>query len=172
MALRFISCNHTHLSALRQISVQTFREAFAGQNTEENMVQYLRHAFSKEQLTAELDNPESHFLLANAQRQNVGYLKVNTGAAQSEARGDAYMELERIYVKSIYHGKGFGKELLLKAMELAREQEKKVLWLGVWEKNAGAIAFYEYFGFRKFGEHHFMLGSEDQLDHLMEVELK
>ena len=172
MALRFIPCNHSHLSALRQVGIQTFREAFGEVNSHENMIHYLQRAFSEEQLAAELAHPECRFFLANAHRQVVGYIKTNTGTAQSEARGDQYMELERIYVKAIHQGKGFGKELLLKAMELAREQEKRFLWLGVWEKNAGAIAFYEYFGFRKFGEHSFTLGSEVQLDYLMEVELK
>ncbi|NLA43929.1 GNAT family N-acetyltransferase, partial [Candidatus Saccharibacteria bacterium] len=42
---------------------------------------------------------------------------------------------------------------------------------GVWEHNDKAIRFYEKLGFRPFGEHLFMLGSDPQTDLLMRLDV-
>jgi len=42
-----------------------------------------------------------------------------------------------------------------------------VMWLGVWEQNERAIAFYRRWGFLEFGHHAFMLGNDLQNDLLM-----
>jgi ribosomal protein S18 acetylase RimI-like enzyme len=42
-----------------------------------------------------------------------------------------------------------------------------VAWLGVWERNARAIAFYRKFGFAEVGEHVFLLGKDPQRDVVM-----
>jgi ribosomal protein S18 acetylase RimI-like enzyme len=42
-----------------------------------------------------------------------------------------------------------------------------VVWLGVWERNPKAIAFYKKFGFREVGAHVFPLGSDPQRDVVM-----
>ena len=41
------------------------------------------------------------------------------------------------------------------------------VWLGVWEQNQKALAFYQKMGFQRFGEHVFVLGTEVQNDFLM-----
>jgi ribosomal protein S18 acetylase RimI-like enzyme len=42
-----------------------------------------------------------------------------------------------------------------------------VVWLGVWERNPRAIAFYRKFGFREVGTHVFPLGNDPQRDIVM-----
>ena len=49
----------------------------------------------------------------------------------------------------------------------ARRQGVEALWLGVWERNPRAIAFYRRWGFEKIGEHEFLLGADLQTDHVM-----
>ena len=39
-----------------------------------------------------------------------------------------------------------------------------VVWLGVWERNPRAIAFYGKFEFREAGEHVFPVGNDSQRD--------
>jgi ribosomal protein S18 acetylase RimI-like enzyme len=39
-----------------------------------------------------------------------------------------------------------------------------VVWLGVWERNPRAIAFYRKFEFREAGEHVFPVGNDPQRD--------
>ena len=41
------------------------------------------------------------------------------------------------------------------------------LWLGVWEHNLRALAFYGKCGFVDVGEHVFLFGTESQTDRVM-----
>jgi ribosomal protein S18 acetylase RimI-like enzyme len=41
------------------------------------------------------------------------------------------------------------------------------LWLGVWERNPRALAFYRKWGFDVVGEHTFNLGDDPQRDFMM-----
>jgi ribosomal protein S18 acetylase RimI-like enzyme len=41
------------------------------------------------------------------------------------------------------------------------------LWLGVWERNPRALAFYRKWGFDVVGEHTFRLGDDPQRDLIM-----
>jgi ribosomal protein S18 acetylase RimI-like enzyme len=52
-------------------------------------------------------------------------------------------------------------------VKIARQKGRRVIWLGVWERNTRAIEFYTKWGFKKFSEHIFMLGDEQQTDWLM-----
>jgi ribosomal protein S18 acetylase RimI-like enzyme len=54
-----------------------------------------------------------------------------------------------------------------RVLEESRATGGDVLWLGVWERNPRAIAFYLRKGFERVGEHRFLLGSDLQLDWLM-----
>ena len=48
------------------------------------------------------------------------------------------------------------------------QTDTDVVWLGVWEKNPRAIAFYRKFNFKEVGEHVFALGKDMQRDIIME----
>lgn len=154
------------LESLRQISIQTFVDTFADQNTPENMDIYLNRSLSAEQLSSELRNPESEFYFAVLNNAIIGYLKINYGAAQSEPLENG-LEIERIYVLKAYHGKKVAQQLYNKATSIALERKAIFIWLGVWEHNARAIAFYTKLGFEAFGEHPFVLGEDKQTDILM-----
>lgn len=155
------------LGMLQQIGIETFTDTFAHQNTPENMKAYLDKAFSAGQLDKELSEPFSEFYFLNVEGETAGYLKLNAGEAQSESMGDGALEIERIYVRTKFQKRGFGKLLIHAAVEIAAEQGMRSLWLGVWEKNDNAIAFYEKMGFVRTGTHIFMMGDEEQTDHLM-----
>ncbi|HSU51405.1 MAG TPA: GNAT family N-acetyltransferase, partial [Segetibacter sp.] len=58
------------------------------------------------------------------------------------------------------------------AISFAVSNQKTVIFLGVWEHNKKAISFYEKLGFKKFGEHLFMLGKDAQTDWLMKKDVK
>jgi len=81
--------------------------------------------------------------------------------------GDESLEIERIYIKSKFQKHGLGKQLLNKAIHIAKERDKKKVWLGVWENNANAIAFYQKMGFVQTGAHTFHMGDEEQIDFIM-----
>ena len=54
---------------------------------------------------------------------------------------------------------------------MGKEMGYKKVWLGVWEKNFRAIRFYKKYGFKKFGQHKFLLGNDLQTDYLLEMDL-
>jgi ribosomal protein S18 acetylase RimI-like enzyme len=152
------------LPALQHISRQTFVDTFAPHNTEEDMQQYLAESFSTQRLNAELQFPGAEFYFARIADRVVGYIKVNTGAAQTELQDGRAMEIERIYVLKAYHGLQVGQRLYEKAVQLARDKGLTYIWLGVWEKNGRALRFYEKNGFLPFDKHIFRLGSDEQTD--------
>jgi len=47
---------------------------------------------------------------------------------------------------------------------IGKQLKVEMLWLGVWERNPNAIAFYEREGFEVFGEHSYLLGTDLQRD--------
>jgi len=53
------------------------------------------------------------------------------------------------------------------AIEAARELGGATLWLGVWEHNPRAIAFYAKCGFHDRGSQPFLVGSDLQNDRVM-----
>jgi ribosomal protein S18 acetylase RimI-like enzyme len=52
-------------------------------------------------------------------------------------------------------------------LQQARAWESELVWLGVWEVNARAIAFYQKHGFRSVGSQTFLLGRDVQNDLVM-----
>ena len=171
MNIRFRACDIADLETLRAIAYHTFDEAFGHQNDPVNMDAYLEAAFSKAKLEAELRDPRSAFFFLYNDDVLAGYVKVNEGDAQTDLQDPEALEIERIYVLRDLQGLGLGKALLGKAMEIARKKKKKSVWLGVWEKNQNAIAFYTHNGFSSFATHDFFMGKERQTDHLMRREV-
>ncbi|MGW9530823.1 GNAT family N-acetyltransferase [Paenibacillus terrae] len=167
MTVKIIKCGREDLQILQEISIETFNDTFKDQNSPENMQTYLERAFNSKQLEEELSNASSEIFFIYFNEELAGYLKVNMNEAQSEKMGDESLEIERIYIKNKYQKHGLGKYLLNKAMEIAMEQNKKEIWLGVWEKNENAIAFYKKLGFVQTGAHSFYMGDEEQIDFIM-----
>ncbi|AZA76568.1 GNAT family N-acetyltransferase [Chryseobacterium sp. G0186] len=152
---------------IQGIGIQTFSETFAEDNSEEAMKKYLEENFTTEKVKSELANPDSLFYVAWEEDNPVGYLKVNSGYAQTELQDDASLEIERIYVKKSHHGKKVGQLLYNQALEAAQSLNKSYLWLGVWEQNERALNFYRKNGFVEFDKHIFRLGDDEQTDLMM-----
>lgn len=165
--IKIKKCTLEDLHLLQEISYETFNDTFKHQNSSENMNAYLERAFNLQQVEIELSNIFSEFFFVYFNDEIAGYLKVNTNDAQSEDMGDESLEIERIYIKNKFQKHGLGKYLLNKAMEIALESNKKKIWLGVWEKNENAIAFYIKMGFVQTGSHYFYMGDEEQMDFIM-----
>jgi len=167
MTILIKKCALEDLHTLQAISYETFHDTFKDQNSPENMNAYLEKAFNVKQLESELSNHSSEFFFVYFHDEVAGYLKVNTNDAQSEEMGEEALEIERIYIKKPFQKHGLGKYLFHRAMELAMERKKEKVWLGVWEKNENALAFYEKMGFVQTGAHSFYMGDEEQIDFIM-----
>ncbi|WP_336774732.1 GNAT family N-acetyltransferase [Paenibacillus sp. MMO-58] len=167
MTVTINRCGREDLPLLQRISIETFNDTFKDQNSPEQMKAYIERAFDAEKLEKEWSNPSTEFYFIVCDEEAAGYLKVNADDAQTEAMGDEALEIERIYIRSGFQRKGLGKRLFDKALEIAIGHGKKKIWLGVWEKNENAIAFYEKAGFVRTGAHSFYMGDEEQIDYIM-----
>lgn len=152
---------------IADISRQTFYDTFAADNTEADMRKFLDEQFTKGRLMLEVGAPENVFLLAYKEQNVAGYIKLREGKKLTALQGVASMEIARLYVLKEFIGKGVGKLLMQTAIDMAKANKKEVLWLGVWERNHRAIAFYTAWGFQKFDEWDFLLGNDMQRDWLM-----
>lgn len=165
-------CTMDDLNELCALSISTFYETFAPMNTPEGMKNYLATSFDEAKFRRELSDSNTSFFFVYSGEELAGYMKLNEAPSQSDVNDSASLEIERIYVLSKYQGEGIGALLMDKAISAAVERGKEYIWLGVWEKNEKALAFYKKHEFRKIGEHSFVIGSDVQTDHLMRLDLK
>lgn len=164
-------CIMEDIDELRRLSIQTYHETFSAFNTPENMEEYLRCAFDREKLRKELEDKNSLFFFLLSGEKLAGYLKVNEAPSQTDVNDPASLEIERIYVSGEFQGEGLGRYLMEQAISMAVERKKKYVWLGVWEKNEKAICFYKRNGFYQIGTHSFVMGDDEQTDHIMRKDL-
>jgi len=156
---------------LSELGAKTFYDAFAKDNTPENISLYIKNSFSTEIQLNELSDSNIIFLIVELENKPIGYAKLKLDSKIESIMGTNSMEIERIYSLQEYIGKGVGKELMLAAINEAKQKDCNSLWLGVWEKNPRAINFYKKWGFREVGTHIFMLGDDPQRDFILELDL-
>ncbi len=155
------------IEVLREVSIQSFRDLLEKSNTAEDMQIYIEKNLSYEQLMKEVDDKRNIFFLTFDDDKAIAYLKLRTGHEPEELGRVKALEIERLYCIQEYVGKQVGKILMQTALDYAKEHHYEIIWLGVWEHNPRAYAFYLKWGFEKFGSHVFMLGTDAQTDWMM-----
>ena len=153
---------------LSELGARTFSETFAADNTPEDLAAYVATWFNVAQQTSELEDPASIFLIAEVDERAAGYAMLRDGEPEKGVEGVNPIELVRLYVSRDWLGRGVGEQLMRACIDEARQAGHETIWLGVWERNARAQAFYRKWNFRAVGEHMFQLGSDLQRDLLME----
>lgn len=164
---------------LAELGARTFYETFAASCRPEDMRAHLAAAFGTAQQQAELADARSTFLIAEARdgaedaATAIGYAKLFAGAEETPecVEGHAPVELARLYVAREWLGSGAGAGLMRELLSEARRAGHETMWLGVWEHNERAIAFYRKWGFEVVGEHIFQVGDDPQNDLLMARQL-
>ncbi len=151
-------------AALAELAERTFRDTFAPMNTAEDMDRYCRTHFGKEIQAAEIRDAGRTTLVCEVDGRLIGFGQLRWGAAPSCVAASRPAEIQRLYVDSAWHGHGIAQGLMASLLRFAAEGGADAAWLGVWEKNPRAIAFYAKAGFSVAGEHVFVLGSDPQRD--------
>jgi ribosomal protein S18 acetylase RimI-like enzyme len=93
---------------------------------------------------------------------------LRSGDVEDGVNGEKPIELVRLYVSRDSLGSGLGAALMQACIGEARRRGHQTLWLGVWEHNTRARAFYRRWNFREVGTHVFQLGDDPQTDILMQ----
>ena len=156
--------------ALSDLSRRTFHDAFHAhpQNAPDDMRIYMDAAFSTIQMQVELADENAVFFIAEVENQLAGYVKLLLDSRETGVTGEKPIELCRLYSEQKFLGKGIGAALMEQSLQTAKEHDCDVIWLGVWEFNPRATAFYRKYDFEVCGTHVFQLGSDSQTDVLMQ----
>lgn len=149
-----------------ELARRTFVETFGPANTAEDMAAYVSSAFSEARQAAEIADPRMTTLIADEGGAAVGYAQLAQKGAPACVTGPAPIELVRFYVDAPWQGRGVA-QALMREVDAAARACARTIWLGVWEHNPRAIAFYRKCGFVDVGCHAFMLGSDRQTDRIM-----
>ena len=104
--------------------------------------------FNKELVCKELQDPFDFYFIAFINNEAVGYLRMKEEETDVPViKKYKAIELKRIYVLKEYHDKKVGAALMKFALQFAAEKKYEAVWLGVWEHNERAKAFYKKWGF-------------------------
>jgi diamine N-acetyltransferase len=154
-------------TGLSEVAEATFRAAFGAMNTAEQMDLHCRIRYGEKIQSAEISNTEMITLLSECSGRLIGFAQLRWGAAPPCVTANSPGEIQRLYVDQDWHGKGVAQQLMSACIDEMRNRESDCVWLGVWEHNPRAIAFYRKFGFVAAGEHEFPLGGDAQRDIVM-----
>jgi ribosomal protein S18 acetylase RimI-like enzyme len=152
---------------LAAFAAKAFTDSFAADNRPEDVAAYLSEAFGEAVQRAELEDPDCTVFLADADGETVGYVMLREGIAPGIVGGANAIEVARLYAGQRWIGAGIGALLMQRCLAEAASRGRRTVWLGVWERNARAIAFYERWGFIDVGSQFFQLGSDRQNDRVM-----
>ncbi len=147
-------------AALAALALKTFVDTFAATNRAEDLDAYVREFFGEAQQQREIENPDLVTLVAEPDAALIAFAQLRP--TPDHAAGD--VEVVRFYVDQAHHGRGIAQSLMDVVLAEAHALGGRTLWLGVWERNARAIAFYTKCGFVKVGSHPFILGTDLQTD--------
>lgn len=157
----------TDAPALAEIAARTFADAFGADNHPEDLQAHLSSSYGVTQQFQELNDPNVTTLLACASLCVVGYAQIRYHSPPPCVVVDQPIELHRFYVDRSAHGTGVAQILMAAVRSVAVERGGRHLWLGVWERNPRAIAFYRKVGYAEVGSTYFCVGSDRQTDRVM-----
>lgn len=153
--------------ALARLAERTFRATFGGANRAEDMDAHCRNSYSAARQADEIARIDGATLLGLANDTLIGFIQLRWGTVPSGIAARAAGEIQRLYVDTPWHGQGLANALLQAGLAVLRAHHLDHVWLGVWEHNPRARAFYRKCGFVDVGEHVFQLGDDPQRDVLM-----
>ena len=162
------------VAALVRLSIDSFRNAFEPNNPKSDIDLYVEENFSFEELRAQVLDPSNLFMLlfkesiTEQSSRPVGYAKLRMALPESCVTGDRPIEISRLYLDASAIGKGLGSDLMQACLAEAKARGYQTVWLGVWEYNQRAIAFYKRWDFKIVGSHPFQQGTETQTDLVMQ----
>ncbi len=149
---------------LAALAERTFRDTFEAANTPEDMALHCREHYREALQGQEILDPGLTTLVCEHDGELVAFAQLRRDPPPPCVPSARPLEIQRLYVASAWHGKGLAQELMRHCLTQAESEGADQVWLGVWEHNPRAIAFYRKFGFQEVGNHIFPLGTDPQCD--------
>ena len=152
---------------LAALAEETFRETFGSMNTVEDMNLHCQTSYSEAIQLGEIAAPRMTTLVSENGGNLIAFAQLRWSEAPGCVSATNPGEIQRIYVAKAWHGKGIAQDLMETCLNEMVKRKSDVAWLGVWERNPRAIAFYKKIGFAEVGSHVFPLGTDPQRDIIM-----
>lgn len=152
---------------LAAIAEATFRATFEAVNAAEDMALHCRNSYGEAIQAREISDPAMLTLLCTHEGELIGFAQLRWAAAPACVSAQSPGEIQRLYVAAAWHGRGIAQALMQACIDEMQRRGSDLVWLGVWEHNQRALAFYRKFGFVAVGDHIFALGSDPQRDIVM-----
>ncbi|MFQ3324031.1 MAG: ribosomal protein S18 acetylase RimI-like enzyme [Pseudomonadales bacterium] len=156
--------NNKDALRLSHLAAKLFHQAYADSMSADILASYIKESFTSSQQQAQLSDPNVTTLLVEIDQLLVGYAQLRLNPIPKTISLDISAQLWRIYIDKSSHGLGVGRQLLSRVGKIAYAMSHENIWLGVWEENLKAIAFYRQLGFKEVGSHEFHIGGEIQND--------
>lgn len=150
--------------ALAALAERCFRDTFGADNRPEDMDQHCADSYGPTLQSREIADPGLYTLVVEAEQRLIAFAQLRWAAPPACVRGRQPGEVLRFYVDRPAHGRGVAAELMDACLREFAARGSDVVWLGVWERNPRAIAFYRKFGFEPVGDQVFVVGSDPQRD--------
>jgi ribosomal protein S18 acetylase RimI-like enzyme len=127
--------------------------------------------FGAEMQLREIEDPNLVTIVGEEDGELVAFAQVRLHSPIECLSANRPSELYRLYVTKRWHGLGIAHELMREVLASVRLAASDRIWLGVWERNDRALAFYRKFGFEVAGDHAFLFGRDVQRDLVMAVDV-
>lgn len=152
---------------LAELAELTFRNTFEATNTPDDMNLHCATFYREAIQACEISDSKMATLVCEYEDQFVGFAQLRWERSADCIKAERPAEIQRLYVREAWHGKGVAQDLMCESIALAKAHGADQIWLGVWEHNPRAVAFYSKWGFSEVGDHTFPVGSDLQRDIIM-----
>ncbi len=155
---------------LSSLMRRLFMEAYADCSRQENVERFLTQTFTVEQQASELADPDRATWIVESEGRPCGYAQLRCPAPHADGVDlSRPAQLHRIYLAHATSGRGLGSRLLEVVQDEARRRGADGLWLSVWTRAPGPVAFYARHGFSKVGRAAFQVGDDPLEDSIMQT---
>lgn len=142
---------HDDLPSLVRVARQSFFDAYSVIDDPEDVRVYAERHFTVDAFAAAVDDGSSLVALLFDAEGLAGYALLVRSRPPVCVPGASAVELSRLYLLADRIHRGHGAALMKHALKWAADEGFATMWLGVYDRNERAMAFYRRFGFEVVG---------------------
>ena len=146
------------VDVLCRLGAATFRETYRAISDPGEVDEYADAHFTADKVAAWFARPCARTLLAFVDDAPAGYAHLRHAKVPACVADRQAIELSRLYLLATAQGTGLGSAMMGAVLAQAAELEAQTVWLGAYDRNAKALAFYARHGFAQVGTHEFEFG--------------
>lgn len=149
---------------LCHLGATTFRETYSPISDPAEVDDYAATNFTPDKVSAWLARDDARTLLAFNGDAAAGYAHVRRAPVPACVADREAVELNRLYLLASAQGGGVGSALIAAAFGEVAALGGRSVWLGAYDRNVKALAFYAKRGFVHVGSHAFEFGGQVYAD--------